>query len=63
MLVETKNVGLAAYMGDRGSKYISKSKGIYTYESDRSLNEWEPEYYNSEFVKHNESVVRLLSIK
>lgn len=63
MLLVTRNVGLAAWIDLNHGKFVSKVKGLYSYESDVSLKDYERDYFNSLCVKHNESVVRLLSIK
>ncbi|MEE8113272.1 MAG: hypothetical protein V3T23_02845 [Nitrososphaerales archaeon] len=59
MDVEIKQLGLAAYVKINGGKIRGYQNGKFIMDTDKSEQEWEIEYMNSESFKHDSEVMYL----
>lgn len=59
MRIETRELGLAAFMKIRGAKLVEYSNRVFVFESDRDLNVWRVEYANSCCYQHDTEVMSL----
>ena len=61
MKVETRDLGLAAFMKMNGLELIDffKPNRIFIFESDRDETSWRVEYLNSESHKHDTELMNL----
>lgn len=59
--VETRNLGLAAYIKMHGEKLIDfvGPNRVFVFESAKPLSEWNVEYLNSESHKHDSELMNL----
>ena len=61
MSVETRNLGLAAYMKMQGAvltKFISANR-VFVFDSDETETDWNIKYLNSESYKHDSELINL----
>lgn len=58
-IVETKRLGLAAYLHMKGCELVSIKKGVFSFRSEKSLSDWEIIYQNSESSRHDMCVCEL----
>lgn len=59
MRVEIKQLGLAAFVKINGGKIVGYTNGKFVMDTDRTEQEWEIEYMNSESFKHDSEVMYL----
>lgn len=59
MRVEIKQLGLAAYVKINGGRILGYQDGKFIMDTDKSEQEWEIEYMNSESFKHDSEVMYL----
>ncbi len=59
MKVEIKQLGLAAYVKINGGKIMGFQNGKFIMDTDKSEQEWEIQYMNSESFKHDSEVMYL----
>jgi hypothetical protein len=59
MRVEIKQLGLAAYVKINGGKIVGFQNGKFIMDTDKSEQEWEIQYMNSESFKHDSEVMYL----
>jgi hypothetical protein len=59
MDVEIKQLGLAAYVKINGGKIKGYRNGKFIMDTDKSEQEWEIQYMNSESFKHDSEVMYL----
>lgn len=61
MSVQTRNLGLAAYMKMRGARLEEFLTGnrVFVFDSERTETDWNVEYLNSESYKHDSELINL----
>lgn len=59
MKISTKELGLAAYIKINGAKFLDFQNKLFFFESDKTLDSWRVEYYNSESYKHDTELLSL----
>lgn len=57
--IETKKLGLAAYIKTNGCKLVGMNGKAFVFESEKELRVWEIEYNNSCCQKHDQAVCEL----
>lgn len=57
--IETRKLGLAAFIQINGSKLVGMNGRAFVFESEKQLRDWEIEYANSCCQKHDQSVCEL----
>lgn len=62
MLVQTRKLGLAAYIKMQGGTLIKADKGNFEFESDTPLQSWEIEYSNSCCHRHDSELINLRNL-
>lgn len=62
LVIETKDLGLAAYMKTKGARLLGCENRLYRFESEISKREYELEYGNSCCRQHDANVVYLRSL-
>lgn len=59
MVIQLRQLGLAAYLKMHGVKLIKVENKTFFFESDRSEKEWRVDYHNSCCMKHDAMVCEL----
>lgn len=61
MKIQTKKLGLAAYIKMSGEKLVAADPEtrLFTFESDKTANQWEVEYLNSCCHEHDSVLIQL----
>lgn len=59
MQIETRKLGLAAYIKMQGGALIECAGRVYKFESDRAVEDWEVEYLNSCCHRHDTELINL----
>ena len=59
MNISTRKLGLAAYIKLKGQVLVGFRDGRFQFDSDRSENDWEVEYLNTECYHHDVELINL----
>lgn len=59
MALQTRKLGLAAYIKIKGIQFLGFIEGKFRFESDRSEDEWEAEYMNTDAYRHDVELMNL----
>jgi len=59
MIINTQRLGIAAYIKMKGHKLLKAEKGVFTFESDKTIDELSVDYYNSCCCEHDACVCNL----
>ena len=59
MVIETNDLGLAAYIKMNGQKLMSINGKVFVFESERELDDWYVEYSNSCCHRHDTELLNL----
>jgi len=59
MRVETRKLGLAAFIKMHNEKLLEVNSGKFIFESEKSESEWEVEYLNSCCHRHDTELIHL----
>jgi hypothetical protein len=59
MRIEVSSLGLAAYIKMRGNHFLGFYDAKFIFESDKTTNDWQVEYMNSEAFMHDSELMSL----
>jgi len=59
MTLKTRDIGLAAYLKIKGTKLLKCEERMLYFETDRTLEDWRVQYYDSESRTHDAEVMAI----